>query len=240
MTDDVVVPLASIPRWCTTAALVSSTADALRTCRRTRFSTPRGPSPADRYRLRPVVDGAGSFLDALDARAQVRFAELGRIKRHRTGDVLFIEGDRSTNVLAIRHGNVKVTTTTADGHELVLAIRGPSELVGELAALDDREHRRSATVIALNAVTVQLVPNDEFVGFLEQHPRAPGTDPDRHRTSSRCRPPARRVRRLRHARSSGAHAHRAGAEPAPDGHRRRPARSPAHPARARRPRGRLA
>ncbi len=119
-----------------------------------------------------MVDGAGPFLDALDTRARVRFAELGRIKRHRTGDVLFLEGDRSTNVLAIRHGNVKVTTTTADGHELVLAIRGPSELVGELAALDDREHRRSATVIALNAVAVQLVPNDEFVGFLEQHPRA--------------------------------------------------------------------
>ena len=115
---------------------------------------------------------ADPFGDALDEDGRRRFASLGRPRRYPGGSTLFLEGDRGTNVLVIRSGRVKVRKETAEGHELVLALRGPGALVGELAALDDGVSRRSATGIALGPVVAQVIPNAEFVAFLEQHPRA--------------------------------------------------------------------
>ena len=125
-----------------------------------------------RYRLRTVDAHANPFVAALDPEGRRHLAALGRVRRHRAGTVLFLEGDRSTNVLAIQQGRVKVTINTTEGRELVLAIRGPNGLVGELASLAEREHRRSATVVALTTVVVQVIPNEQFLHFLEQHPRA--------------------------------------------------------------------
>jgi CRP/FNR family cyclic AMP-dependent transcriptional regulator len=121
----------------------------------------------------PAVDvPADPFGDALDADGRARFAVLGRQRRYASGTTLFLEGDHGTTVLVIWSGRVKVRKETADGHEMVLALRGPGALVGELAALDDGVARRSATLVALTPVVVQVIPNDDFIAFLEQHPRA--------------------------------------------------------------------
>jgi CRP/FNR family cyclic AMP-dependent transcriptional regulator len=112
------------------------------------------------------------FAVALDAAGRERFDALGRTRRYPKGSILFLEGDRSSSVLAIRTGRVKVTTTTAEGHQLVLALRGPGALVGELASLSLGDRRRCATVVAISPVHAQVIPNDDFVSFLEHHPRA--------------------------------------------------------------------
>jgi CRP/FNR family transcriptional regulator, cyclic AMP receptor protein len=119
-----------------------------------------------------VDDPPDPFGAALDGEGRRSFDELGRTRRYPKGSTLFMEGDRSNSVLAIRTGRVKVTTTTAEGHELVLALRGPGALVGDFASLSLGDRRRSATVVALDPVDAQVIPNDDFVSFLEQHPRA--------------------------------------------------------------------
>jgi CRP-like cAMP-binding protein len=119
-----------------------------------------------------VDESPAAFASALDTEGRRCFESLGRLRRYPKGSMLFLEGDRSSSVLAIRTGRIKVTTTTAEGHELVLALRGPGALVGELASLSLGDRRRSATGVALGPVLAQVVPNDDFVSFLEQHPRA--------------------------------------------------------------------
>ncbi|MBB5933898.1 CRP-like cAMP-binding protein [Streptomyces zagrosensis] len=52
---------------------------------------------------------------------------------------------------------------------LILGLRGPGELVGEMAALDS--HPRSATVRALGPVEAHLIAGDAFRRFLALHPR---------------------------------------------------------------------
>jgi CRP/FNR family transcriptional regulator, cyclic AMP receptor protein len=94
---------------------------------------------------------------------------LGRAKKYRRGAVLFHEGDPATNVLVVRSGRVKVSSYTEDGKEVVLAIRGPGELLGELSAIDGRGC--SATAAALEPVEVVLVAAESFRTFLEDYPR---------------------------------------------------------------------
>jgi CRP-like cAMP-binding protein len=118
------------------------------------------------------VDKRDPFRGALDEDGRREFEGLGKIRRYRKGTTLFVEGDRSTCVVAIRAGRVKVVTTTADGHELVLGLRSVGALVGELSSLEEGIGRRSATVVAIDAVAAQAIPNDEFNSFLERHPRA--------------------------------------------------------------------
>ncbi|WP_406282845.1 Crp/Fnr family transcriptional regulator [Embleya sp. NBC_00896] len=90
--------------------------------------------------------------------------EAGRRLRYDRGDALFMEGDHPRHVVLIEHGQVKIERATADGSAVTIAVRGPGELVGELACIDGRG--RSATVVALGPVMAVLVPLSRFRDLL--------------------------------------------------------------------------
>ena len=53
------------------------------------------------------------------------------------------EGLDMGGVMLLLAGNVKATSITASGREQILAFRGPGDVIGELAAVDDRPHSGS-------------------------------------------------------------------------------------------------
>jgi CRP/FNR family transcriptional regulator, cyclic AMP receptor protein len=100
-------------------------------------------------------------------------AALGRPRRYPSGGVLFAQGERTSHVLILTGGRVKVFCTTEDGREPVLGLRGVGELVGELAALDDHyEGGRTSTVVAMEPVTAQEISGADFRAYLAAHPAA--------------------------------------------------------------------
>jgi CRP-like cAMP-binding protein len=82
---------------------------------------------------------------------------------------LLVEGTRSDTVVVVISGRVKVFTSTEDGVEVILAVRGPGALLGELAAID--EQPRSASIKSLEPVEVLTVGLRQFTTFLQDHPR---------------------------------------------------------------------
>ena len=62
-------------------------------------------------------------------------------------------------------GWVKVLSTTTDGHEIVLALRGDGDIVGEIAG--ETTGRRNATIQAVDAVRALIVRYDKFSSFLD-------------------------------------------------------------------------
>jgi CRP/FNR family transcriptional regulator, cyclic AMP receptor protein len=86
------------------------------------------------------------------------------------GQALFHVGQVPDRVLLLRKGRVKVETTTSAGRAVVLAVRGPGELVGELAALD--EQPRSASIVALEPVEAIALSHQDFRAFLLARPTA--------------------------------------------------------------------
>jgi CRP/FNR family cyclic AMP-dependent transcriptional regulator len=113
---------------------------------------------------------SGEYLDRLTPAEIAAFERCGRTVRWQRGATLFSEGDRSDWVVAIRSGRVKVSYFTDQGTEVVLAIRGPGAILGELSAIDSQP--RSATVSTLEPVAATVVPAAEFTGFLQSKPRA--------------------------------------------------------------------
>ncbi|MFF1911002.1 Crp/Fnr family transcriptional regulator [Streptomyces sp. NPDC058239] len=81
--------------------------------------------------------------------------------------VLLRQGDPATHVILLDTGSTLVTLTGPGGDRTLLAVRGPGELLGELAVLDAEP--RSASVIAAEACRIHLIPASDFLVFVEDH-----------------------------------------------------------------------
>jgi CRP/FNR family transcriptional regulator, cyclic AMP receptor protein len=117
---------------------------------------------------RPVL--ACGFAGGLTSDARNRLLSLGAESSSRPGDFLLREGDRSDHVLLLIRGRVKTTSAADNGYAVVLGIRGPGDLVGEMACLDG--YPRSATVSALDPVLARIIPGTEFRQFVGREPGA--------------------------------------------------------------------
>ena len=111
-----------------------------------------------------------SFLDSLPPHARQALDQFGSVRTVSAGTAFALEGEGAHRVWVVLSGLVKVTSLHPDGNELLLAIRGSGELIGELSALDDQP--RSASVTALQTTELRSLTVDEFRLYLRQVPDA--------------------------------------------------------------------
>ncbi|OGA00871.1 MAG: hypothetical protein A2Z64_12865 [Betaproteobacteria bacterium RIFCSPLOWO2_02_67_12] len=76
------------------------------------------------------------------------------------GSMLMAEGDATDSLYMIISGRLKVMMGDADGKEVILALLGPGEIVGEMGLIDDSP--RSATVIAIEPSELLTISKREF------------------------------------------------------------------------------
>ena len=108
----------------------------------------------------------GSFLDALGERAASQLMAESVDRRWPSGSVLFHEGDRADRVLFVAEGRVKLEVTETNGATSLLAVRGPGEVIGELAAVDATT-RLAAAVAFGGPVRCTVVPASAFRAVVE-------------------------------------------------------------------------
>ncbi len=92
----------------------------------------------------------------------------GSRRRYPRGTTLLNEGDRSERMVIIVAGRAKVSYFTDEGREVLLAVRGPGDLLGELSALDGEPF--SATVTALEDVEALVMTAEQFRTVLKEEP----------------------------------------------------------------------
>ncbi len=90
----------------------------------------------------------------------------GRLRSYRPGAILLRQGDDGGFLLAVHSGRVAVVGGDADGGEVLLALRGSGDLVGELAATSGV---RTATVRAVDSCTAHAIAATAFRSFLVRH-----------------------------------------------------------------------
>jgi CRP/FNR family transcriptional regulator, cyclic AMP receptor protein len=119
------------------------------------------------------MQGTGSgqgFWALLTRDEQDTLSRLGRPRDYRAGTIICHQGDPTADVFILVSGWVKILSYTNGGHEIVLALRGDGDLVGEVAG--ETTGRRNATIQAVAAVRALVVPHDTFNSFLDAHPGA--------------------------------------------------------------------
>lgn len=90
------------------------------------------------------------------------------LRRFNNGQIIFHHGDPGGLLYIITKGKVKITHSTPEGQEAMLAIMGKGDFFGELALLDDSP--RSATAEAIGYTETLTLHREEFMRFIQDNP----------------------------------------------------------------------
>ena len=112
--------------------------------------------------------GSHVLLGQLEPHDLERLMAFARTQRYRPGEVIFYKGDPGISMMSIVEGRVKISVTSPDGKEAVLAVLGPGEVLGEMAILEDKD--RSADATALDACELLVLQKRDVIPFLERNP----------------------------------------------------------------------
>ena len=108
------------------------------------------------------------LLRPLDEDDRRRVLAAASRHRYRRGEAIFREGDPGDSLHLLDKGHVAVQMTTPLGDVLTLAVLGPGEMFGELAALSTEPYR-SATIRSLDRTETLVVSGQAFNELRHRH-----------------------------------------------------------------------
>ena len=108
------------------------------------------------------------FLELLGP-AAVNWRKQMTRRRFGRDEVIFREGDLGDTLHVIEKGRVLIQVSTARGDKATLSVRGPGDVVGELALFE--RGRRTATVIAMERTETLVLTHTSLNRLREEDPR---------------------------------------------------------------------
>lgn len=116
------------------------------------------------------VYGDATFLGRLKATDRDPFLAGLRRRRFVRDETLLHEGSQDDRVVLVLEGRVKLVTRTPSGRAVLLGLRGPGELLGELSAIDGRP--RSADAVAVEEGEAAITTGEALRRLLSERPEA--------------------------------------------------------------------
>lgn len=110
----------------------------------------------------------GTLLDVVDPATRAALLRLGLPREYQAGHQFIRQRERGSSVFLIISGVAKVTVTGESDVDVVLALRFPGEVVGEMAMLEDKP--RSATVTALGPLSAHELDAAVLRRFIADRP----------------------------------------------------------------------
>lgn len=108
------------------------------------------------------------LFSGLDDEAAEQIAKLLVPRQFRRGQPLFHQGDPGNALFVVVDGTVVVYMTSEDGERMVLTTLGPTDVLGEIALLD--EGTRSASAEAVEATSTLSLSRAAFLDVVRDNP----------------------------------------------------------------------
>jgi CRP/FNR family cyclic AMP-dependent transcriptional regulator len=109
-----------------------------------------------------------NLLSALPKRLSFHLFAAAPLHSLGKGQVLFRSGDAGDGCYRLEQGLVKITVTSPQGEERIIAILGSGAIVGELSMIDGLP--RSASVVTFHNSTFRFVSRAAFEKCMQAHP----------------------------------------------------------------------
>ena len=106
----------------------------------------------------------------LDEPAAAALLELTERETFKRGQVIFTEGDPGDKLYVIAAGKLKLSRSSHDGRENLLAVLGPGEIIGEISFFDPGP--RTASAITVSDTEVLALAHGHLRGFLRDNAQA--------------------------------------------------------------------
>ena len=117
-----------------------------------------------------MPDPSSTLLDALSPTARARLFERSSRRALATGQHLFITNDREHRAYLLTSGVMKLGARNLNGHDTILFLAFPGELVGDVGVLDGLPQPHEA--IATTRCEVVGLDGDVLTEVLEESPAA--------------------------------------------------------------------
>ncbi len=108
------------------------------------------------------------LFEGLNGEDLQRLAALAHSRSYAAGATIFRKGDLSTGLYVVERGQVKISSGSKQGREVVFNLLGPYSVFGEVALIDGGE--RTADAIACDATRLLVLDRGQLIPFLEQAP----------------------------------------------------------------------
>lgn len=131
---------------------------------------PRHGAASRRWALNPTTWPEHSLLARLGDRDREALLSLGTAVTYPTRHPMIRQGEPGHHALLVLAGRVKVVVNTEFGRPVLVAVRGPGELFGEMAVLEGKN--RSASVISCHPTTALVIKGNDLIAYMARHPTA--------------------------------------------------------------------
>lgn len=111
---------------------------------------------------------ANPFFAGLQPETLSKLALICRQRHLAAREVLFLKGDPSDGLYAIRRGLVRIGTTDDLGQQMTVNLLGSGDVFGEIALLDGRS--RTADAVAADETEMFFLPRRDFMILLSSEP----------------------------------------------------------------------
>jgi CRP-like cAMP-binding protein len=104
----------------------------------------------------------------LDEETLQKIAKSGVIQNYKKNSVILSEEETGSALFVIAEGKVKISRSSGDDKEVILAILNESDFFGEMSLLDGMS--RSATVTSIDDSKLFIIQRTEFLELLRKYP----------------------------------------------------------------------
>jgi len=108
------------------------------------------------------------LFTSINAEHLVDLANAMNTRTYRRGEVIFHKDDPGSMLYILKSGQVKITTSSPEGEEVILAILKEGDFFGELSLLDGKP--RSASATAMEDTTALTLDRRDLIDSIFQNP----------------------------------------------------------------------
>ncbi len=109
-----------------------------------------------------------NLFKGLNPESMEKLNRITSMKEFPKSQPIYFANEPSDSIFFLKKGRVKLTRTSPDGKEMILALVNPGEVFGEMGFIDDGE--RTDYAIALDECLICAISKDDFRRFVEENP----------------------------------------------------------------------
>jgi len=96
-----------------------------------------------------------------------QFDDLFTLREYPKGSMIILEEEYGDVVFLVKNGTIKITRVNDEGKEVILALMGKYDIVGEMSVVDGEA--RSANVLAQEDCELYAIRSEDFLDILKKY-----------------------------------------------------------------------